>query len=82
MELLYILLVLLAVSRLFAEIAERLKLPPLMGELVAGIALGVLAGHYSGVFPVLAGLPEDETFISITDLSIFFPMLLAVLTAW
>jgi Kef-type K+ transport system membrane component KefB len=37
MELLYILLVLLTVSRLFAEIAERIQLPPLVGELVAGL---------------------------------------------
>jgi Kef-type K+ transport system membrane component KefB len=68
---------LLAVARLFAEIAERLKLPPLVGELVAGIALGLLGNHYATVFPVLAGLPEDKIFHSITDLSIFFLMLLA-----
>lgn len=77
MQLLYILLVLLAVSRLFAEIAERLKLPPLVGELVAGLALGLLGRHYSHTFPVLAELPDDETFRAITDLSIFFLMLLA-----
>jgi Kef-type K+ transport system membrane component KefB len=65
------------VSRLFAEIAERVKQPPLVGELIAGIALGMLGSHYSGMFPVLAHLPEDETFRSITDLAIFFLMLLA-----
>ena len=77
MELLYILLVLLTVSRLFAEIAERIQLPPLVGELVAGLALGLLAHQYSDTFPVLASLPQDEVFRSITDLSIFFLMLLA-----
>ena len=77
MELLYILLVLLTVSRLCAEIAERMQLPPLLGELVAGLALGMLVSRYSDVFPVLAGLPDDEVFRAITDLSIFFLMLLA-----
>jgi Kef-type K+ transport system membrane component KefB len=77
MELLYIILVLLAVSRMFAEIAERFQFPPLVGELVAGIALGLIGSHYSGLFPVLAHLPENEVFLSITDVSIFFLMLLA-----
>jgi Kef-type K+ transport system membrane component KefB len=62
---------------LFAEIAERIKLPPLVGELIAGLALGLLGHHYSELFPVLADLPEDTVFLSITDLSIFFLMLLA-----
>ncbi len=77
MELLYILLILLVVARLFAEIAERLGFPPLVGELVAGLTLGLLGSHYSHLFPVLAELPDDKTFNSITDLSIFFLMLLA-----
>jgi Kef-type K+ transport system membrane component KefB len=77
MDLLYILLLLLTVSRLFGEIAERIKLPPLMGELIAGLALGLLGRHYANVFPVLARVPNEEVFRSITDLSIFFLMLLA-----
>lgn len=77
MELLYILLVLLVVARLFGEIAERLQLPPLMGELIAGLALGLVGHYYSELFPVLARVPEEEVFHSITDLAIFFLMLLA-----
>ncbi len=77
MQLLYILLVLLLVTRIFAELAERLRQPALVGELIAGIALGMLAHRFSGTFPVLANLPDNEIFNAITDLSIFFLMLLA-----
>lgn len=77
MNLLYILLVLLLVTRLCGELAERLRQPALVGELVAGIALGVIAGRYGEALPVLAGLPENEVFNGITDLAIFFLMLLA-----
>lgn len=77
MELLYVLLVLLTVTRLFGELSERLGQLMILGELIAGIALGLLVHSYSTVFPVLDHLPENEVFIAITDLSIFFLMLLA-----
>lgn len=77
MELLYVLLVLLTVTRLFGELAERLGQPMILGELIAGIALGLLVHTFSDTFPVLDNLPHNEVFIAITDLSIFFLMLLA-----
>lgn len=77
MQLFYVLLVLLLVARLCAEIAERLRQPALVGELVAGVALGFIAQRYTDVFPVLAALPENEVFSAVIDLSIFFLMLLA-----
>ena len=77
MELLYILLVLLFTTRLFGELAERLGQPPLVGELVSGIILGTLVNRFSDVFPVLAGLQNNHVFNAITDLAIFFLMLLA-----
>lgn len=77
MELLYVLLVLLTVTRLFGEITERLGQPMILGELVAGIALGLLVHNFADTFPVLDSLPHNEVFIAITDLSIFFLMLLA-----
>lgn len=77
MELLYILLVLLLVTRLFGELALRIGQPPLVGELLSGIALGMMVHHFSDTFPVLASLPEDNTFNTLTDLAIFFLMLLA-----
>jgi Kef-type K+ transport system membrane component KefB len=77
MELLYVLLVLLVVTRLFGEVAERFNQPALAGELLAGIGLGVVVAQYSGVFPVLADLAGNEVFTAITDLAIFFLMLFA-----
>jgi Kef-type K+ transport system membrane component KefB len=76
MEILYILLVLLIVTRFFGELAERLGQPALLGELISGIVLGQIVHHYSGFFPVLAGLTEDHVFTAVTDLGIFFLMLL------
>jgi len=77
MDLLYILLVLLLVTRLCGEVAERLDQPALVGELLAGILLGVVARNNAEALPVLAHLPDSEVFKAITDLSIFFLMLLA-----
>jgi Kef-type K+ transport system membrane component KefB len=77
MELFYILFVLLLAARLAGEVAHRLGQPALVGELVAGIALGLLVNHYSGAFPILAHVPENEVFTALTDLAIFFLMLLA-----
>jgi Kef-type K+ transport system membrane component KefB len=77
MEMLYVLLVLLLVTRLFGELAVRVGQPVLVGELISGITLGVLTQHFSGTFPVLANLPENEIFDFVTNLAMFFLMLLA-----
>lgn len=76
MHILYILLVLLIVTRLFGELAERFNQPALLGELISGILLGVLVQHYDASFPILAGLSHNEVFTAVTDLGIFFLMLL------
>jgi Kef-type K+ transport system membrane component KefB len=54
MELLYILLVLLTAARVAGEVAIRLGQPALLGELLAGVGLGVLATRHSDALPVLA----------------------------
>lgn len=77
MHLLYILLVLLLVTRVFGELAVRLKQPALVGELTSGILLGIVAQHWPATFPVLAELDQNEVFTSLTDLGVFFLMLLA-----
>ncbi|MGD9864386.1 MAG: cation:proton antiporter [Pseudodonghicola sp.] len=77
MDLFYILLVLLLVTRAFGEFAVRLSQPALVGELIAGIALGAAAAGYPDVFPVLNGLPDNEVFVTVTDLGMFFLMLYA-----
>lgn len=76
MSIIYILLVLLIVTRIFGEISERLGQPALLGELISGICLGGLVHHYDQSFPVLANLSNNEVFSALTDLGIFFLMLL------
>lgn len=77
MHLLYILLVLLLVTRVFGELAVRLRQPALVGELTSGILLGILAQQWPSTFPVLAELDQNEVFTALTDLGVFFLMLLA-----
>jgi len=74
MNLFMILLLLLCTSRVFGEIADRMKLPSLIGELVAGILLGFLAIRLNTHF--FRDLCHEESFLAVTDLGIFFLMLL------
>lgn len=76
MEIFFVLLVLLVVTRVFGELAVRIGQPMLVGELIAGIILGLFLQQYSSASPVLAGLTEDPVFTALTNLGIFFLMLL------
>ena len=76
MEIFYVLLILLVVTRAFGEIAVRLGQPALVGELLAGIALGAAIRFSPSSFPVMHAVPENEVFTAITDLGIFFLMLM------
>ena len=77
MDILYLILVLLVVTRVFAELAEQVKLPAIVGELVAGVALGfVLQGSLDSL-AVLWSACQSETFTSLASLGMFFLMLLA-----
>ena len=77
MEILYVLLVLLIATRALGELAVRVGQPALVGELLAGVLLGIFVVQNSETFPILAELPDDPVFASITDLGIFFLMLMA-----
>jgi Kef-type K+ transport system membrane component KefB len=77
MELFYILLILLFLTRVFGEIAARFNQPMLAGELLAGVVLGIVVGNFHQLFPVLSELSDSQVFKTITDLGIFFLMLLA-----
>jgi len=76
-NILYLILVLLVVTRVFAELAERVRLPSIVGELVAGIALGLVLQRFDESLPVLCSAAESESFTSIVSLGMFFLMLLA-----
>jgi len=69
--------VLLIAARAFGELAVRLGQPALVGELLSGVVLGMVAQRFEGVFPRLAGLDENEVFLALADLGVFFLMLLA-----
>lgn len=74
-ELFYPLLILLVTTRVCGALAFRIGQPPLVGELLAGVGLGVLAAHYELSF--LSDFTENEVFDSLADLGMFFLMLLA-----
>lgn len=77
MELLYILAILLFASRLAGEIMKWLGQPPLVGELLAGILLGLIAARFPDTFSLLSSISHNDVFHGITELGIFFLMLLA-----
>lgn len=77
MHLLYILLILLVVTRIGAEIAVRFRQPALVGELLAGVLLGILVVMAPESAEAIAELDSDKTFQAVLDLAVFFLMLLA-----
>ena len=77
MDLFYVLLILLVVTRTFGELAVRTGQPALVGELVSGVVLGTIVVQYAEYLPELAGLPANSVFGAITDLGMFFIMLFA-----
>lgn len=74
---LYLILVLLVVTRVFAELAERVRLPAIVGELVAGVALGMLLHRFSDSWPALFLATQGDAYELIVSLGMFFLMLLA-----
>lgn len=74
-ELLFTILVVLIVARFAGELAERAGQLALLGELLAGIALGILIAY--GPFAQFAGLVDDKVFKALCSLGIFFLMLMA-----
>ena len=75
METLWIVLVLLIATRLCGIIASKLKQPVLVGEILAGIALGLIVAEYGSEFLSLE-LSNDHHLMALSDLGIFFLMLL------
>jgi len=76
MQTLWVILVLLVATRLCGSIAAKLKQPVLVGEIIAGVALGLVAGLLGDEIPIL-DLSSNHHFMALSDLGIFFLMLLA-----
>ena len=78
MEMFYSLLVLLVVTRVCGEVAERIGQPALVGELVSGVLLGVFVVHrYPEMLPIVTDGEQTTVFRALTDLGAFFLMLYA-----
>ena len=77
LDILLIILILLVVTRVFGELAERARLPALVGELVAGICLGYLLLRFQYLAPSIWFTANSDIFAGLADLGMFFLMLLA-----
>jgi Kef-type K+ transport system membrane component KefB len=79
MELFFLILILLVLTRLFGELAERLGQPSLIGELVSGVLLGTIFAQGLGgdMLDSLHELQESHVFETLTELGMFFIMLFA-----
>ena len=73
----YILLILLVTARLFSELARRVNIPSLAGEITAGIVMGLIFRNFSDTFPELVHIQDNEVFRAITEFGMFFLMLYA-----
>ena len=74
-ELLIFILVLIVIARSVGELMQRLGQLAILGELLAGIALGAVITY--GPLSQFAGLADSEVFGAITSLGMFFLMLMA-----
>jgi Kef-type K+ transport system membrane component KefB len=76
LNVLLIILVLLVVTRTFGELAERSRMPALVGELVAGIILGFLLQYFQHLTPSIWFAANSDIFNGLAELGMFFLMLL------
>ena len=74
-ELLLIILVILIAARLVGELMESIGQMALVGELLAGILLGILIIYLP--LPQFIGIADEEVFKAITGLGIFFLMFMS-----
>lgn len=74
-ELLVFILIVVLAARFLGELMEKMGQLSLLGELLAGILLGVLFTY--GPFPQFAHFTDDEAFKAIANLGMVFLMLMA-----
>ena len=75
METLWIVFVLLIATRICGIIADKFNQPILVGEIIAGVALGLLIGYFNTDIESL-DIGANHHFMTLSDLGIFFLMLL------
>ena len=77
MEIFFQILVVLVLARLLGELAERLGQSASVGELLAGIALALGGLYLASITPWLADLPNSAVLGHLSNLGIFFLVLMA-----
>ncbi len=77
MEFLSVLLILFIATRFCGEIAARLGQPVMLGELFAGVVIGLLARQFGDLGPDFVANASENLLRHIVDLAIFFVMLSA-----
>lgn len=77
MQVILELIIVLTLTRVLGELAERASLPPAVGEMFAGIVLAGAIALIGPQIPVLAGLPDSDTLRQTANLGIFFLILMA-----
>lgn len=77
MELLLILLVILVLARLAGALTERIGQTAILGELLAGVVLGLVVTAFPNTLPQFVDIGENEVFKAICNLGIFFLMFMA-----
>lgn len=76
-QIFFVLFILLLSSRLLGELALRLGYASLVGELLAGILLGIGVSQQVIAFPQLLEIANSDAFDFLVSLGMFFLMLLA-----
>jgi Kef-type K+ transport system membrane component KefB len=61
MEIFYVFLILLFITRAFSEQAVRFQQPALVGELLSGIVLGAVIKLSLPSFPIMNSITEMDT---------------------
>lgn len=76
METLWLVLILLIATRGFGGLASKLGQPILVGELLAGVFLGILFRQFGSLEFLPSNVADDHHLMALADLGIFFLMLL------
>ncbi|MEQ8496138.1 MAG: cation:proton antiporter, partial [Gammaproteobacteria bacterium] len=77
MHLFFLLMTILLAAKLGAELCLRIGQPAVLGEILAGVGIGIVI-HYAPVdVGPLTGLGDDETFTALSELGAFCLLLAA-----